>query len=158
MGTIKLQILKTSETGKKIIQLWERKSLHYQKSQDLAKELGFENAWIELGEIRGRIGGFSIPNESVDLKKYCRPDEHGMYRPRASQKETWEKIYKIGAIEKDELHKIIGIRLSFFERVGLEELEDSFIIEIEEEWQDSLSGNTDVQVIKNSEYYLMKGE
>ena len=158
MDTIILKVSKNTETGKKIAQLEARRKLMVARAKELAEELGFEYAWVTGGEFRGKVIGFSGPNENVDLKRYCKPNEHKILKPRTSQKEIWKKIDKIGFIGFEELHEIIGISLQVYQNVGFEELTDCFIITIDNEWKNSLKENKDFVEIKKSKYYLMKGE
>lgn len=158
MDTIILKVSKKTETGKEIAELEARRKLMVAQAKELAEELGFEYAWVTGGEFRGRVIGFTGPNENVDLKGYCKPNEHRILKPRTSQKEIWEKINKIGFIGFEELHEIIGISLQVYQNVGYEELTDCFIITIDKEWKSSLKENIDFEEIKKSEYYLMKGE
>lgn len=158
MENIKLKIAKSSKTGKKINELELRRDLMFKQANNLAKKLGFQDAWVEGGGFRGKIVGFSEPSENVDLKKYYKPDKYGIFRPRASEKETWERIDKIGNINFDELHNIIGISLEFYENVGFEPLQDCYIVSISKAWKKKMKENKDIEEIKMSEYYLLKGE
>lgn len=158
MDTIILKVSKNTETGREIAELEDRRKLMVAQAKELAKELGFEYAWVSGGEFRGRLIGFTEPNENVDLKSYCQPNEYGILKPRATKKEIWEKMDKIGFIGFEELHEIIGISLQVYQNVGFEELTDCFIITIDKEWKSSLKENIDFEEIKRSEYYLMKGE
>lgn len=158
MSEIRLKIEKTSETGKKLLELWKRRVAHFEKTDELAKDLGFELGWREREGLIGSVCGFSKPNDTVDLTKYIKPDQKGMYSPKKNNIKVWNRIKDIGNIGNEEVDNVLGIETPFFATLGFEVLDECIIISIYEDWWGNAKENQDVVQIKKSEYYKLKGE